>query len=143
MRKFIYISIGLPLIGIMVSSCGKYQSSIEAINACEEWVKAGDEFILQGVYREYSIENLKKYGKGLRTTKLSESYRPIRYCEEDTKTRKYLGITQLTRELQDSPVRNIKKYEVFEIGCDDGFRDCATTADYKMEDIKVERRFSY
>jgi hypothetical protein len=33
MRKFFYISIGLPLMGIMLSSCGKYQSSIEAINA--------------------------------------------------------------------------------------------------------------
>ena len=138
MRKFFYISIGLPLMGIILSSCSKYQSSIEAINACEEWVKAGDEFILQGISNSAYIP-----GKGYRTTKLSESYRPIRYCEEDTKTRKYLGITQLTRELQDSPVRNIKKYEVFEIGCDDGFRDCATTADYKMEDIKVERRFSY
>lgn len=129
--------------GIVLSSCSKYQSSIEAINACEEWVKAGDEFILQGGYTEYSIENLKKYGKGYRTTITSESYRPIRYCEEDAKTRKYLGITQMTRESRLSPLRNIKKYEVFEIGClDEGFRDCASTAEYKME-VKVEKRFSY
>ena len=139
MRKFLYISIGLPLIGIMLSSCGKYESSIEAINDCEEWVKAGDEFILQGISNSVYIP-----GKGYRTTKLSESYRPIRYCEEDTKTRKYVGITRMTRDCTATcPVRNIKKYEVFEIGCDEGFRDCATTADYKMEDIKVEKRFSY
>ena len=124
--------------GIMLSSCDKYQSSIEAINACKEWVKEGNEFILQGFTDSRYI-----VGKGYQSTKLPESYRPIRYCEEDTKTRKYLGITQMTRESLTSPVRDIKKYEVFEIGCDKGFRDCAITADYKMENIKVERRFSY
>ena len=148
MRKFIYLSIGLPLIGIMLSSCGKYESSIEAINACKEWVEEGDEFIFQGVYETYSLDNLKKYGTGLRTEKLSTSYQPIRYCKEDTKTRKYVGITRMTRDCTIScPVRNIKQDEVFEIQCNEGFPDCAINAVFEEVfdevHIKVEKRFSY
>ena len=142
MRKFFYISIGLPLMGIMLSSCGKYQSSIEAINACKEWVKEGDEFIFQEVSELYTP------GKGFRTEKLSTSSKPIRYCEEDTKTRKYLGITRMTRDCTyNCPVRNIKKDEVFEITCGELFPDCAINAVFEEVfdevHIKVEKRFSY
>lgn len=115
-----------------MTSCGKYQSSIEAQNACEEWAKEGGEFILQGVYVEYSYENLQKYGTGLRKTKGSTSNRPIRYCEEDAKTRKYLGVKHA----------KVKADEIIEVKCVKDAFICPSPF-FEMGDAKVEKRFSY
>jgi len=135
MKRFAYLLVGMPFIGILLTSCGKYQSSIEANIACKEWAKKGGEFILQGYYEEYSLENLERNGKGMTKSMGDTSKRTIRYCEEDAKTKKYLGYTHT----------NIKANEIVEVKCykpkeQEFVIPCLT---FWEGSGKIEKRFAY
>jgi len=119
--------------GLLLISCSKYQSSIEAENACKKWAQEGGEYKIQGVHTIFVLEKPPKRGIEIKKTKGYTSIRPIRWCVEDAKTRKYLGIAY-----QDAKVG-----EIVEVQCALDNLDCSVIAEISDEDTKVEKRFGY
>ena len=99
LRSLLITVFCLPLIG-----CSKYQTSIEAKNACSQWVKE------RGSYTKISK---KPFDEGYAWDSPS-----IRYCIEDEKTRKWVGYERKRKEQdvvdlplldQDIGVADVKK----------------------------------
>lgn len=133
MRTLIFLVVGLPLASILLTSCGKYQSSIEAENACKEWAQQGGEYKVQGVHTEITLKKPPSRGIDIKQAKGIASNRPIRWCVEDAKTRKYLGIAN-----QDAKIGN-----TIEVPCELDNLDCAVIAVMSGERDRVEKRFGY
>jgi len=120
--------------GLLLISCSKYQSSIEAENACKKWAQEGGEYKIQGVHTKLKLKKPPQRGIDIKKTKGDTSIRPMRWCVEDAKTRKYLGI-----EYQWASVG-----EIIEVPCALDNLDCAVIADIVSdENSKVEERFGY
>jgi len=132
--KHSHIIAVVPLLAIMLSSCGKYQSRIEAKIGCDKWAAEGGVFYIRGFYSIPLYERFDRLDRGLGGGQLlfgATSTRFISYCEEDTITRKYLGFTHTNR----------RRGEKVDIPCDKTNLDCAINV--VLDEGEIVKRFAY
>jgi len=155
MKRFAYLLIGMPFLGMLLTSCGKYQSSIEANGACEEWAMEGGEIVIHGWNVGKNVNNPRVYlstpenllavlDRTIEEDEImerSQRYR-LRFCEEDTKTRQYLGY-----RLYGEKGKELKKGDVFIYECEQAAYDCPPANSTLISDMwgrgEVSKRFYY